>query len=127
MLILPGIQSDQPEPSTSPMKLCSKCDNSPLPFIMAFVIATVSAFMTWLTLGLSIDEVVPRAVASALAFTVIGGTLLMYILNCLKRHCPHEDGQARDPRMSTPVRPPEVQRALRRANLAGVGELGASA
>ena len=76
------------------MKLCSKCDNSPLPFLMVVVIATISAFLTWLTLELSIPEVGPRAGASAVVFAVVGGLLLTYVLNCLKRHCRHEDGDA---------------------------------
>jgi hypothetical protein len=80
------------------MKLCSKCDNSPLPFIMVLVIATISAFMTWLTLELSIPEIGPRAGASALTFAVVGGLLLTYVLHCLKRHCRHQDGHARGDR-----------------------------
>ncbi len=78
------------------MKLCSKCNNSPLPFIVVGMIATISAFLTWLTLGLSIPEVGPRAGASALAFAVVGGLLLTYILSCLKRHCHHQDDHAHD-------------------------------
>ncbi|WP_295444218.1 hypothetical protein [uncultured Thiodictyon sp.] len=88
------------------MKLCSKCDNSPLPFIMIFVIATISAFMTWLTLELSIPEVGPRAGASAVVFAVVGGLLLAYVLNCLKHHCRHQDEHAHDGAdHRAPVRP----------------------
>jgi len=76
------------------MKLCPKCDHSPLPFLMVFVIATVSAFVTWLTLGLSQVPPLPRAAAGALAFVVVGGALLHYVLSCLKRHCRHQDRPA---------------------------------
>ena len=89
------------------MKLCSKCNHSPWPFVMAFVIAGISAFATWLTLGLSTLDIAARAAASALAFAVIGGTLLHYIFSCLKRHCRHDDAPARqqpDPRL--PLRVP---------------------
>jgi hypothetical protein len=88
------------------MKLCSKCDHSPWPFVMAFVIAGVSAFATWLTLGLTLglsaSDVAARATASALAFAGVGGTLVHYILSCIKRHCPHRDDKPRhqaDPRL----------------------------
>ncbi len=70
---------------------------------MVFVIATIGAFLTWLTLGLSIPEVGPRAGASALTFVVVGGALLMYILNCLKRHCRHEDSDATGTDHHTPA------------------------
>ena len=91
------------------MKLCPKCDHSPWPFVMAFVVAAISAFATWLTLGLtlglSVSDIAARATASALAFAAVGGTLVHYILSCIKRHCRHGDDQPRhqpDPRL--PVR-----------------------
>lgn len=86
------------------MKLCPKCDHSPLPFLMAFVIATVSAFVTWLTLGLSGLALVPRAGITALAFTVVGATLVHYVLNCLRRHCRHQEHPPRAS-LRLPTRP----------------------
>lgn len=73
------------------IKLCPKCDHSPLPFLMAFVIAAVCGFVTWLTLGLSVTETLTRAAISAAAFLVVGATILHYVLSCLRRHCPHGD------------------------------------
>ena len=94
------------------MKLCPKCNHSPLPFLMAFVIATVSAFVTWLTLGLSGLTTVPRAGITALAFAVVGATLVHYILSCLRRHCRHQDSPPRAS-LRLPTRP-EVETAPRR-------------
>lgn len=71
------------------MKLCPKCGRSPWPFVMVFGIASLAAFLTWITLGLSIDQSGPRSVASAGAFLAVGGTMLHYVLACLKRHCRH--------------------------------------
>jgi hypothetical protein len=73
------------------MKLCPKCDHSPLPFLMAFVIAAVCGFVTWLTLGLTVTDPVTRAAISAAAFVVVGATILHYVLSCLRRHCRHQD------------------------------------
>jgi len=71
------------------MKLCPKCGRSPWPFVMVLAIATLSTFLTWITLGLTIDATAPRAVASGGVFLAVGGTLLHYVLGCLKRHCRH--------------------------------------
>ena len=71
------------------MKFCPKCGRSPWPFVMVLLIASVTSFVTWVTLGLSIDETAPRALASAGVFLAVGGTLLHYVLACLKRHCRH--------------------------------------
>ena len=78
-----------PRPTASNMKLCPKCDNSPMPFLMVLMVAGISAFMTWLTMGLSTPVVWIRLAASALIFAAVGGTLLHYVLGCLKRHCRH--------------------------------------
>lgn len=76
------------------MKLCSKCVRSPLPFVMVFSIASLAAFLTWTTLGLSIEETGPRAAPSAGVFLAVGGTMLHYVLACLKRHCRHGKAHA---------------------------------
>lgn len=85
------------------MKLCSSCDNSPLPFLMVLMVASTTAFMTWLIVGLSIPDTLPRATVSGLAFLAVGGTLLHYVLTCLKRHCPHERGHSHRPHLRNPV------------------------
>ncbi len=71
------------------MKLCPKCGRSPLPFVMVLLVASVSAFMTWLTLGLSVTEERPRLVAGLAVFLIVGATVLHYVLSCLRRHCRH--------------------------------------
>jgi len=77
------------------MKLCPKCNHSPWPFVMILVIAAVTGFTTWLVLGISVDDPGPRLVASVVAALAVGGTLLHYVLSCLKRHCRHDH---KDPR-----------------------------
>lgn len=72
------------------MKLCPKCSRSPLPFVMVLMIASVLAFITWLILGLSQIEPITRIAAGAAVFLAVGGTLLHYIISCLKRHCRHD-------------------------------------
>lgn len=72
------------------MKLCPKCSRSPLPFVMILLISSVLAFITWLVLGLSQVEPVARMAAGAAVFLAVGGTLLHYVISCLKRHCRHD-------------------------------------
>lgn len=71
------------------MKLCPKCGRSPWPFVMVLGMATFTAVITWITLGLSMDQPTPRAIASGVVFLAVGGTLLHYVLQCLRRHCRH--------------------------------------
>jgi hypothetical protein len=71
------------------MPLCPKCDHSPWPFVLALTIAAVSAFLTWLSLGLTLTEPLYRILAGALAFAAVGTTLVHYLLTCMKRHCKH--------------------------------------
>lgn len=71
------------------MKLCPKCESSPLPFMMVFIIASLSAFVTWLTLAYSQAGPIECIGGSALAFLAVGATLLHYVLTCMKRHCRH--------------------------------------
>lgn len=71
------------------MKLCPKCGRSPWPFVMVLSFASLAAFLTWITLGLSVSELGPRALASGVVFLAVGGTLMHYVLTCLRRHCRH--------------------------------------
>lgn len=104
------------------MNLCPKCDHSPLPFLMALVIAGVCAFVTWLTLGLSTTDAAPGAAGGVLAFIVVGATLLHYPLSCLKRHCRHrEDSAGPRAQLRLPGQPGEGEPTAR------LGDLGAAA
>jgi hypothetical protein len=71
------------------MKLCPECSNSPWPFVMVFFLASVSAFVTWLTLSYSQLGTLGQIAGSAVAFMAVGGTLLHYVLSCMRRHCRH--------------------------------------
>jgi hypothetical protein len=70
---------------------------------MVLLIASVTSFVTWVTLGLSIDETAPRALASAGVFLAVGGTLLHYVLACLKRHCRHGKEHPLEVRLRRPA------------------------
>lgn len=85
------------------MKLCPKCGRSPWPFVMVLLIASVTSFVTWVTLGLSIDETAPRALASAIVFLAVGGTMLHYVLTCLRRHCRHGKEHPLATRLRRPI------------------------
>ena len=71
------------------MKFCPECSNSPWPFVMVFFLASVSAFVTWLTLSYSQLGTLGQIAGSAVAFMAFGGTLLHYVLSCMRRHCRH--------------------------------------
>lgn len=71
------------------MRLCPRCSRSPWPFVMIVAIAAMTAFLTWLTLSLTPAGPLPRLGATALAFFAAGGTLLGFVLSCLRRHCRH--------------------------------------
>ena len=104
------------------MKFCPKCDHSPLPFLMVFVVAAVTAFVTWLTVGLSITQPTPRAAASALAFVVVGWALLHYVLSCLRRHCRHDERSApRRAVLQLPGQPGDDRPASRLGALGAAG------
>jgi hypothetical protein len=75
------------------MKLCQKCSRSPLPFVMVLLISSVLAFITWLVLGLSQVEPATRLATGVVVFLAVGGTLLHYVVSCLKRHCRHDQEQ----------------------------------
>jgi hypothetical protein len=61
---------------------------------MIVLIAGLAAFMTWMTLSLSDVSLVHRAVACALVFLAVGGTLLHYVVTCMRRHCRHAGHRA---------------------------------
>jgi len=76
------------------MKLCPKCGQSPLPFMMVFLIASLSAFTTWLTMTYSQAGLIERIGGSTLVFLAVGATLIHYVLTCMKRHCRHQETPA---------------------------------
>jgi hypothetical protein len=57
---------------------------------MVVLISSVLAFITWLVLGLSQIEPTVRLAAGAAVFLAVGGTLVHYVITCLKRHCRHD-------------------------------------
>lgn len=71
------------------MKLCSECRRTPWPFLMVFFVSSVSAFLTWLTLSYSQFGEVERLAGSVGVFLAVGGTLLHYVMACMRRHCHH--------------------------------------
>ena len=72
------------------MKLCPECGRSPLAYFMVVFISGVSAFLTWLTLSYSQAGQIEVIAGSLLVFFAVGGTVLHYVLGCMKRHCRHE-------------------------------------
>lgn len=82
------------------MNLCRECSKSPLPFAMVVLIASIVGFITWLTLGLSEYQPLVRIGASVVVFLAVGGTLVHYVVSCIKRHCQHRKRFPSEP--STP-------------------------
>jgi len=76
------------------MKLCPKCGTSPWPFVVVFFVAGVSAFLTWLTLAYSELGMLKLIAGSGAVFLAVLGTLLHYVISCMKRHCRHGDESA---------------------------------
>jgi hypothetical protein len=74
------------------MRFCPKCGKSPLPLFMALFIAGVSAYMTWLTLTYSQAGTNVRILGTVVVFVAVGGTVMHYMISCLRRHCRHRDG-----------------------------------
>lgn len=71
------------------MRLCSSCSGSPWPFAMVALLASILTFLTWLILSFSQVDLLPRLIGSAAVFFGVGLTLTHYVLECLRRHCPH--------------------------------------
>ncbi|WP_245538949.1 hypothetical protein [Thioflavicoccus mobilis] len=61
---------------------------------MVAFIATIVTFVTWLTLSLTDVGRNEQIGASALVFFAVGGTLVHYVLSCMRRHRT-QTGQAR--------------------------------
>ncbi len=77
------------------MSLWPQWVRSSWPFVLVLTIASVAAFATWLTVGLSINEPVPRLAVAALVFVAVGATLIHYVFSCLRRH--RREAQRRPP------------------------------
>jgi sterol desaturase/sphingolipid hydroxylase (fatty acid hydroxylase superfamily) len=56
---------------------------------MVLFIASLLSFVTWLVLGFAGADLVQASAGTALAFFAVGGTMLHYVLACMKRHCRH--------------------------------------
>jgi hypothetical protein len=66
--------------------------------MMVLFIAALSTFVTWLTLTYSQFGLVERIAASGLVFLGVGGTLVHYVISCMRRHCRHgKEGPHRIP------------------------------
>lgn len=68
------------------MKSCPDYANSSWPFIMVTFISSVVTFVTWLTLSLSDFGRLEQIAICAFVFLAVGGTLLHYVMGCMKRH-----------------------------------------
>jgi hypothetical protein len=82
-----GISNQKPE--SSAMKLCPQCKATPWPFAMVLFISSIVAFLTWLMLGFVGADRISTLIGTVLAFVAVGGTMLHYVLACMKRHCRH--------------------------------------
>jgi len=71
------------------MKLCPKCGSLRWPFVVVLFVASVSAFLTWLTLSYSELGKVQLVAGSSAVFLGVSATLLHYVISCMKRHCRH--------------------------------------
>lgn len=78
------------------MKFCTECHSSPLPYAMVLLVAGIVGFLTWLTLGLGDYEPLLRIGSSAAAFLAVGGTMLHYVVSCIRRHCRHQHEHRRE-------------------------------
>ena len=74
-----------------PMKFCRKCSKSPLPFLVVFFLAGVSALLTWLTLSYSQPGTTVLIAGSLGVFLAVSVTLAHYVVSCLKRYCRHDN------------------------------------
>jgi hypothetical protein len=73
------------------MKLCPQCKSSPWPFVMVLFFACGAAFLTYLMLGFVGADPIPTLLGTGVAFVAVGGTMLHYVLACIRRHCRHGD------------------------------------
>lgn len=71
------------------MKLCKTCFASVWPFVLMTVIAGITGFVTWLTLGLSQPEPELRIAVTLIVFIAVEATLIHYVVACMRRHCRH--------------------------------------
>lgn len=72
------------------MGLCSECNKKIWPYAIVLLVATFAAFLTWLTLSASGAVAETVSWFTGVAFVVVGGVLLSYMLCCLRRHCRHD-------------------------------------
>jgi len=79
------------------MKLCQKCGSAAWPFAVVFFVAGLSAFLTWLTLSYSEVGMMKQVAGSGGVFVAVSGTLLHYVIGCLKRHCRHGEHSGQVP------------------------------
>ncbi len=68
------------------MKSCPDYASSTWPYIMVAFISGVVTFVTWLTLSLADVGRLEQIAATAFVFIAVGGTLLHYVIGCVRRH-----------------------------------------
>ncbi|QIK37086.1 hypothetical protein GWK36_02670 [Caldichromatium japonicum] len=72
------------------MSLCAKCSNPLWPFLLASIIAGVITYLTWLVLGLTPLSFGQRLSGALTTFVVSEAALFAYVIQCLQRHCQHD-------------------------------------
>lgn len=73
------------------MRLCADCHSKIWPYAIVVLVATFSAFITWLTMSVTGASVTTVRIVSVSVFLGVGGLMLGYMLCCLRRHCRHDD------------------------------------
>ncbi len=73
------------------MRLCAECRSKVWPYAIVILVASFSAFLTWLTMSATGASETAIRMVSASVFVGVGGLLLGYMLCCLRRHCRHDD------------------------------------
>ncbi len=71
------------------MQLCQNCSKTIWPFLFAFFIAGVATTLTWLMLSYTSFDATLRVLCTAGVFVLAAGTLVHYMLACMRRYCRH--------------------------------------
>lgn len=69
------------------MKLCKHCKKKFWPFMVALVVTSFAVALTWMTLSASGLSNSQAGIWASLVFVVVGGSLVGYMVNCLRRYC----------------------------------------
>lgn len=69
------------------MKLCKDCRSNPWPYAILLFLSVMVAVLTWLTLSTAGLPTHAIRAGSGLAFLGMALVLLVYMVNCMRRHC----------------------------------------